>query len=144
MLKENLLQLDKRQLKLFYAILVHHWASRRVFISKQNFHNLWCDLNYHCSEVDESFPDPFDDYDLLRSFCHAHPYYFIDILSPELIINLFCSYLDDRLDILAMIVNKLNKEGLRAAYEHSKKTLDITEDIDDLVAQTEEHVNLFS
>ena len=43
MLKEGLLQLNKQQLKLFYGVLVHAWASQKAFISKQNFLNLWCD-----------------------------------------------------------------------------------------------------
>ena len=144
MLKENLLKLNKQQLKQFYGVLVHAWASQRAFISNQNFHNLWCELNYLCAEVDEGFPDPYDDYELLLSFCHAHPYYFIDILSPELIINLFCCYIDNRIDILATMVNKLHTEGLKAAYEHTKEAIGLTEDIDELVAQAEEHVTMFS
>ena len=71
MLKENLLQLNKQQLKQFYGILVHAWASQKAFISNQNFRNLWCELNCLCAEVDEGFPAPYDDYDLLRSFCRA-------------------------------------------------------------------------
>lgn len=71
MLKENLLQLNKQQLKQFYGILVHAWASQKAFISNQNFRNLWCELNCLCAEVDEGFPAPYDDYDLLRSFCRT-------------------------------------------------------------------------
>ena len=144
MLKESLLKLNKQQLKLFCGVLVHAWASQKAFISNQNFLNLWCELNYHCAEVDEGFPDPYDDRELLKSFCQAHPYYFIDILSPELVTNLFYSYLDDRLDVLATIANKLHTEGLRAAYESSDKALNLGEDIDELVAQAEEHVKTFS
>lgn len=143
-LKENLLKLNKHQLKLFYGVLVHAWASQRAFICDQSFHNLWCELNYLCAEVDEGFPDPYDDYELLLSFSHAKPYYFIDILSPKLVIELFCEHLSDKLDILATIANKLHTEGLRAAYESSKDALGLTEDIDELVAQIEEHINLFS
>ena len=83
------MKLSPYQLKLFYAMLVHYWAEYRYFISKQSFKNLWCELNYLCSIVDECFPDPFDDYELLRSYCHSHPYYFIDILSPEIVAELF-------------------------------------------------------
>ena len=144
MLKKNLLQLNKHQLKLFYGILVHAWASRKAFISKQNFFNLWCELNYHCSEFDEGFPDPYDDYELLRSFSHSHPYYFIDILSPELVINLFCNYLDNKIDVLTTIADKLDTEGLKAAYEYAKEALGLPEDIDELVAQAEEHLKTFS
>ena len=142
-LKESLYQLDTYQMKLFYGILVHCWACRKAFISTQNFRNLWCELNYLCSMVDEGFPDPYD-YELLRSFCHAHPYYFIDKLSSEIIIDLFCEHVDDRLGILAAIAQKLDTEGLRAAYEYANTVLELTEDIDESIGQVEEHVRMFS
>lgn len=144
LLKENLYKLNRYQMKLFYGILVHCWASRKAFISTQSFKNLWCELNYLCSMVDEGFPSPYDDHELLKSFCQAHPYYFIDILSPELIINLFCEHLDNRIDVLATIVEKLRTEGLRAAYEYSNEVLCLTDDIDESIAQAEDHVKMFS
>ena len=131
MLKEKLLQLNKQQLKLFYGVLVHAWASQRAFVSKQNLFNLWCELNYLCAEADETFPDPYDDYELMRSFCHAHPYYFIDILDHGLIINLFCEHCDNRLDILIQVINKLDTEGLWAAYAYSNEALGLSENIDE-------------
>ena len=143
-LKENLMKLNPYQLKLFYAMLVHYWAEYRYFISKQSFKNLWCELNYLCSIVDECFPDPFDDYELLRSYCHAHPYYFIDILCPEVVADLFCEHLDDRMDTLALMANKLATEGLRAAYESSNKALGLSENIEKLVSNAEEHLKAFS
>ena len=144
LLKESLYQLDTYQMKLLYGILVHCWACRKAFISTQNFRNLWCELNYLCSIADEGFPDPYDDHELLKSFCHAHPYYFIDILSPEVIIDLFCEHLEDRLDVVATIAQKLHTEGLRAAYEYSNEALGLTDDIDESIAQAEEHVKMFS
>ena len=144
MLKEGLLKLDKHQLKLFYGVLVHAWASQKAFISKQNLNNLWCELNYHCAEVDEGFPNPYDDYELLRSFCHAHPYYFIDILSPEIVANLFCEHLNDKIDVLVTIAKKLGTEGLKTTYEYIKDALGLPESIEELVSQADEHVNLFS
>ena len=143
-LKDNLMKLSPYQLKLFYGMLVHYWAEYRYFISKQSFKNLWCELNYLCSIVDECFPDPFDDHELLRSYCHAHPYYFIDILSPEIVAELFCEHLDDRIDILVIIANKLATEGLWVAYESSNKALALSENINELVAQTEEHIKIVS
>lgn len=142
-LKGILLKLDKHQMKLFFGILVHCWASRKAFISTQNFRNLWCELNYLCSMVDEGLPDPYDN-ELLRSFCKAHPYYFIDLLSHEIITDLFCEHLEERLDILATIAQKLNAEGLRAAYEYSNTTLGLTDDVDESIVQAEEHVKMFS
>ena len=144
MLKENLLKLDTHQLKLFYGVLVHYWASHNFFISKRNLFNLWCESNYLCAEVDESFPEPYYDFELLKSFYIQHPYYFIDILSPELVINLFCQCLNDKLDLLIYMVITIHTDGLRATYECSNNTLGLAEDIDVLVSETEEHVRLYS
>ena len=139
-LKNNLLKLNKEQLKMFFGMLVHYWVKHKFFISKKNFLNLWCELNYLCYEVDESFPDPYDDHKLVKSFCQAHPYYFIDMLTPELVINLFCQHFDDRLDILAMIAHKLSVVGLRVAYEYSNEALGLSENVDMLVSEGEEHI----
>jgi hypothetical protein len=136
-LKEYMSQLDSRQFKLFYSIFVHYWVKKKVFISNQNFLNLWCELNLICSEMDESFPDPYYDYELMKSYCQAHPYYFIDILDLELIIKLFCEYCDDRIDILIQVINKLDTEGLWAAYAYSNEALGMSENIDELVSETE-------
>lgn len=134
LLKESLLKLDKYQLKLFYGILVHYWATQKAFINKQNFFNLWCDLNCMCAAVDEGFPEPYDDRELIKSFCQARPYYFIDILDPEVVITLFCEHLDNRLDLLAKIVQKLHTGDLRAAYACCNEALGMNEDIDKLAA----------
>ena len=144
LLKENLYKLDSYKMKLFYGILIHGWVSRKAFISTQDFRSLWCELNYLCAEVDEGFPDPYDDHELLKSFCHAHPYYFIDRLSSKIIVDLFCEYLDDRLDVLATIAQKLDTEGLRAAYEYSNETLRLTDNLDESIAQAEAHVKAYS
>ena len=143
-LKDELLKLDKRQLKLFYSVLVHYWLKNKSFISKQNFFNLWCELNELCSEVDEGFPEPHDDHQLLKSFCQAHPFYIIDILDTGLVIKLFCEYLDNKVDILAAVVNKLRTGDLRAAYGCCNEALGMAEDIDKLVIETEAYVNYFS
>ena len=143
-LKTTLFRLDKEHLKMFYGILVHYWARYKFFISKKNLFNLWCELNYLCYEVDESFPEPYDDYELLKSFCQAHPYYFIDILAPELIINLFCQHFDDRIGVLAVIAHKIGVGGFRAAYEYSNEALGLSENIDVLVSEGEEHIRLCS
>ena len=143
-LKESLLKLDQRQLKLFFGMLVHYWVKYKYFISKQNFFNLWCELNELCHEVDESFPEPYNDHELLRSYCHEHPYYFIDILEPERVIGLFREYLDDRIDILAMIANILDTEGLWASYEYSNKALGLSENVDELVYEAEDHLKAYA
>ena len=143
-LKNNLLKLNKEQLKMFFGMLVHYWVKHKFFISKKNFLSLWCELNYLCHEVDESFPDPYDDHKLVKSFCLSHPYYFIDMLAPELVINLFCQHFDDRLGILAMIAHKIGVGGLRAAYEYSNEALGLSENVDELVSDGEEHIRLCS
>ena len=143
-LKDELLKLDKGQLKLFYSVLVHYWIRNRSFISKQNFFNLWCQLNEYCGESDESFPDPHDDHHLMTSFCQSHPFYFIDILDPGLVINLFCEHLDNKIDILAMVVKKLHTGGIKAAYEYSNQALGFEEDVEKLVMEAEEYVKYFS
>ena len=143
-LKESLLKLNQKQLKLFFGMLVHYWVKYKYFISPQNFLNLWCELNELCHEVDEGFPDPYDDHTLLRSYCHAHPYYFIDILEPVVVVGLFCEYLDDRLDILTMIATKLDTEGLWASYDSSNKILGLSENVDELVSDAEEHLKAYT
>ena len=143
-LKDSLISLDKRQLKLFYGIIVHYWVKYKFFISKQNFYNLWCELNQLCYEFDDSFPEPYDDYVLLKSFCQTHPYYFLDILWSEVITELFCEYFDDRLDILAMIAQKLHTGDLRATYEYSNKALGLNESVGDLVNEAEEFLKAYS
>lgn len=139
-LKENLLKLNQRQLKLFYGMFVHYWVKYKFFISKQNFFNLWCELNELCHDVDEGFPEPHNDHELLKSYCYAHPYYFIDILDSMVVIGLFCEYLDDRIYILTMMANKLDTECLWAAYECSNNALRLTENIAELVAESEAHL----
>ncbi len=143
-LKERLLNLDKRQFKLFYGMLVHYWVKKKYFISDQNFLNLWCELNKLCYEVDESFPDPYDDHELLKSYCQSHPYYFIDILAPGLITDLFCEYLDDRLNILVAILDKLTTGDLWASYEYSNRVLGLNENVDQLVVESLEHLRTYS
>ena len=142
-LHDELLKLDKRQLKLFYSVLVHYWVKNKSFISKQNFFNLWCELNEYCCEADEGFPDPHDDHHLTTSFCQAHPFYFIDMLDPGLVINLFYEYLDNKIDILITVAKKLHTGDLRAAYEYCNEMMSMDENIDELVSGTGKYVNIF-
>ena len=142
-LKESLLKLDTRQYKLFYGILVHYWIEHKFFISQRNFFNLWCELNQLCHDVDEGFPEP-ENRELIKSYCIAHPYYFIDILDTVIVTDLFCEYLNKRIDILTMIANKLATEGLWAAYEYSNKALCLSESIEELVKEAEEHLKAYS
>lgn len=142
-LYEYLSKLDKDQLKVFYGLLIHYRVSQNVFISRKNVFNLWCELNVLCHEVDEGFPD-ITDHELIKSYCHQHPYYFIDILDTGIVIKLFCKHLDDRLDILAAMAQKLDTEGIRGACECVNEALCLDENVDELAADIEEHIKVCS
>ena len=142
-LKSDLQQFNKQQLKIFYSILVHYWVTHKFFISRQNFFNLWCELNYLSAQFDESFPEPYDDCELIKSFCQAHPFYFIDILSPDVVIELFCEHLDNQLDVLSSVVKRIHTGDLRAVYEYINRALELSENIDELVEQTEEYIKAY-
>ena len=142
-LKSDMQQFNKQQLKIFYSILVHYWVAHEFFISKWNFFNLWCEFNYLSAQIDESFPEPYDDRELLKSFCQAHPFYFIDILSPDTVIELFCEHLDKQLDVLSGAVKRIRIGDLRAVYEYINRALELSENINELVEQTEEYIKAY-
>jgi hypothetical protein len=100
-------------------------------------------LNVLCHEVDEGFPD-ITDHELIKSYCHQHPYYFIDILDTGIVAKLFCEYLDDRIDILTTMVQRLDTEGIWAACECVNEALGMSEDIDELATEIEEHIKTYS
>ena len=109
-----------------------------------NFFNMWCELNKLCHEVDESFPDQYDDHKLVKDFCIAHPFYFVDILSLKLVKSLFWRYMDKDLEVIIIAMRKLHREGLRAAYEYINEAMGLSEDVDELVSNTEKHLKEFS
>ena len=123
---------------------MHYWIEYKFFISQRNFFNLWCELNELCHDIDEGFPEPHNDRELLKSYCIAHPYYFIDILDTVIVTDLFCEHINHKLDILTMIAQKLATEGLRAAYVYINEAMGLSEDADKLVSNTEEHMKEFS
>ena len=143
-LRSKLEVMDKEEFKLFYSILVHYWVNNKFFISKMNFFNMWCELNKLCHEVDESFPDQYDDHKLVKDFCIEHPFYFVDILSLKLVKSLFWRYMDKDLEVIIIAMRKLHREGLRAAYECINEAMGLSENIDELVQETEEHMKAFS
>ena len=140
---EILSKLNKVQFKTFYGMLVHYWVNQKAFISKQNFFNLWCELNVLCHEIDEGFPD-ITDHELIKSYCHQHPYYFIDILGTGIVAKLLCEYIDDRIDILTTVAQKLDTEGIWAACECVNEALRMSKDLDELVTEIENHIKEFS
>jgi hypothetical protein len=142
-LYEHLNKLTAKQFKAFYTALVHYWARYKFFISKQNFLNLWCEFNLLCHEFDEGFPDPFDDHEAVKDFCHFHPYYFIDRLPLDLIAKLIVEHVDDRVDVLADFAKHLLEADMRAAYTYMNDALGLAESVDALVSETETHIKFF-
>ena len=143
-LYDQLKKLDAMQFKIFYAALVHYWVNHKYFISKQNFFDLWCELNLLCHEADESFPDQYDDHEAVKSFCHYHPYYFIDRLPLDLVAELFADHVDDRVDVLTTFAKTVSEADIRAAYTYINEALGLSESIDYLVSETKTHINFFS
>ena len=138
-----LCKLSAKQFKVFNAAFVHYFVNHRFFISKQNFFNLWCELNLLCHELDESFPDQYDDYEAIKDYCHFHPYYFIDRLPLDLVAKLFTEHVDDRVDVLADFAKLLLETDMRAAYTYMNDALGLSESIDALVSETEIHIKFF-
>lgn len=141
---KNLSKLDKNQFKIFYSILVHYYTNHKYFISTQNFFNLWCELNLLCHELDESFPEHYDDHNEIKSFCQTHHYYFIDNLPLNIISTLFSKFIDDRVDILTNVVKTLFEVNIFAAYVYANKTLGLNEPINELVSDTLDHIKYYS
>ena len=143
-LYENLGKLTIPQFKVFYTAFVHYLVNHNFFITKQNYHNLWCELNFLCHEIDESFPDQYDDYEAMKSFCHYHPYYFLDRIPLDLVAGLFAEHMNDRVDILANFAKTLSDADTHAAYTYINNALGLTESVDDLTSETQIHIKFFS
>jgi hypothetical protein len=133
-------KLTAKQFKVFYAAFVHYWVNHKFFISKQNFYNLWCEFNLLCHEMDESFPDQYDDHAIVKDFCYFHPYYFIDRLPLDLVAKLFAEHVDDRVDVLADFAKILLETDMHAAYTYMNDALGLAESVDYLVSETETHI----
>ena len=145
LIKERLQKLNTNQLKIFYAMIVHCRAHQKSFISTQNLFNLWCELNALCHDLDPSFPNPRDDHKLLKDFCLAHPYYFIDILPHNLVAKLFSKYFDQRLETLSELIKIIHDQDIKAAHQYIITTLDITDHtLEELVADLKEHLEYYS
>ena len=144
LIKEFLSKLDAKQFKIFYAIIVHCRAHDKHFISTQNFLNLWCELIVLCDEFDESFPSPYDDHLLLKSFCRSHPYYFIDILPLDLITDLFSKHLDLHLNVLLNLIQIIYDQDYKAAHQYIIDEFNIAHTADELFSDLENHIKQYS
>ena len=143
-LYDNLKQLNKDQFKIFYGAFVHFWANYKLFISKQNLFNLRCELNQLCHELDESFPDQYDDHQVIKSFFLAHPYYYMDKLPAELMAKLFSEYVDNHISILATIAKTILEADIYTTYNYAISALHLNEQPDVVVTQAQAHLNDFS
>ena len=143
-LYENLSKLTANQFKILFTALIHYWANYKFFITDQNLHNLWCELNVLCHELDESFPDHYNDYNAMKSFCHYHPYYFIDLIPLNLVAGLFAEHINNHIDILSNFVKLLSKADIHTAYKYINDALGLTESVDELVSETQIHIKFFS
>jgi hypothetical protein len=83
---------NRTKLKTFYAILTHNFRENKGVVSKQTFYDFWCEANYLCRELDESFPDNYDDHEAMKSFWKQYPYYFIDHLPINLVAQLLSKH----------------------------------------------------
>ena len=143
-LYSQLRKLNIAQFKIFYGAFVHYLARYRYFISKQNFVNLRCELNLLCHELDESFPDQYDDHQLMKSFFLAHPYYYMDKLPIELMASLFAEFVDNRIDVLTGIAKAVGETDIHGVYTYANHILGLKEQIDVLATQAQMHIKDFS
>lgn len=143
-LYNGLRKLNEVQFKIFYGAFVHYLVNYKCFISKQNLFNLRCELNQLCHELDESFPDQYDDHELMKSFFLAHPYYYMDKLPIELMARLFAEHVDDRIGILAGIARAAVETDIYGVYTYANHILGLNEQIDTLTAQVKKHIKDFS
>ena len=143
-LYENLSKLSSDRFKIFYTAFVHYFVDHKFFMTQPNYFNLWCELNLLCHELDESFPDQYDDREAVKDFCQYHPYYFIDKLPLDLVAKLFAEHIDDRIDILTNFAKLLLEADIRAAYTYINEASGLSESIDYLVSETHTHIKFFS
>ena len=143
-LYSQLKKLNIAQFKIFYGAYVHYLVNYNCFICKQNLFNLRCELNQFCHELDESFPDQYDDHKLMKSFFLAHPYYYMDKLPIELMARLFTEHVDNHIDILSGIAQTVFESDIYATYSYANKALGLNEHIDTLVTKAQNHIKDFS
>ena len=136
----QLCQLNIKQFKIIYGIIVHCRAHDKHFFSTQNFFNMWCELNEYCHELDESFPDMHHDHNLIKDFCQQHPYYFIDILPLNLVSKLFAEHCDTNPDVLTKLVKILLNHDSRQAHRYIVGVSNLEHTADELVQELEEHI----
>lgn len=142
-LYQQLNKLTVTQFKVIYTALVHYFINHKFFITKQNFFNLRCELNTLCHELDESFPNQYDDHIAMRDFWHFHPYYFIDHLPLNLLAKLFAEHVDNHVDILTTFAKTLSQADMHTAYTYMNDALGLAESLDYLVSETETHIKFF-
>lgn len=143
LLYEELCKLNIKQFKFLYGNIVHCWAHGNGFISDENFNTLWYELNILCYDIDDNFPNPYEDHNELKMFCHAHPYYFIDRLPIEQVAWLFSEYCDKNLGVLFAFVQILHKCSFMEAQKYILDSFKSEHTADELVTDLENHIRYF-
>ena len=52
--------------------------------------------------------------------------------------------MNDRIDIITNFAKLLSEADMHTAYSYTNETLGLTESVDDLVSETQAHINFFS
>ncbi len=143
-LYQHLNKLNPSQFKIFYGVFVHYWVKHKCFISKQNLFNLRCELNQLCHELDESFPDQYEDHKLIKSFFLVHPYYYMDVLPINLIAKLFAEHVDNHIDILSNIAKTISETDIHTTYAYANDALGLNEPVEKIASEALGHINSFS
>ena len=139
-LYEYLTKFDRLQLKQFYNILVYYWLNFRYFISSRSFYSLWCKFNDICAKKNKEFPNPYKDINELKRYCQEHPYYFIDMIPPRTVSRLFFQHLDDKIDILAGVAERIYTKDMRSVFEYLKETFSLNGDVDEMIKVSEKQI----
>ena len=143
-LNEVLRELNGNQFKTFCCLIGHYSNKYEKFIIEQNMYNLWCEINYCCHEMDESFPFNYDDFNEMISFYFYNPFYFIEVLPFNLIMNLFVKYIDSEIEIIIEVVKKLLEKDLSDACSYINEELNISENANELTIQIESFIENYT
>ena len=118
------------------VVLVHYWLTYKWFVSNRNFVRLWNKFNDICWKAKKGFPNPYKAPIKLTKYCQTHPYYFIDIIPPRMVSKLFYQHLDDKIDILAGVAERIYSKDMRSVFEYLKETFSLDGDVDEMVEET--------
>ena len=92
LVKNHLSSLTRKQLKKFITFVISGRLNYGLFISNVNSTDMWAELNERCVRKDSRIPkmDRADYHEL----CPKDPLYCFDYLSKQVIVDVFCNYID--------------------------------------------------